>query len=185
MTTKPFFALVFALAACSGSADEPSEDSGEGQGPDTTQDSGEVEDTAEDSGEPAEVYALSEGVWVGTFSLLENECGAEPNSGDLEMTVSNLSGGSFTLALEPFEYSCVIEGVVAACDPLVYDESVGETLSVLSTANVGFTLESETTVSGLSFIEYSCVGEGCEEFTGQPEGVFCTIDVPFEATLSK
>ena len=101
------------------------------------------------------------------------------------MTVSNLSGNTFTLAAEPLEYSCAIEGVSATCDPVVYDESVGDTLSVLSTANMGFTLESETSLSGLSFVEYSCVGEGCEEFTGYPEGVFCTIDVPFEATLSE
>ena len=54
-----------------------------------------------------------------------------------------------------------------------------------SPVDMGFTLESETSMSGLSFIEYSCVGEGCEEFIGQPEGVFCTVDVPFEATLSE
>ena len=57
--------------------------------------------------------------------------------------------------------------------------------SVLSTANMGFTLESPTALSGRSFIEYSCVGAGCEDATGEPEGVFCTIDVPFEATLSE
>ena len=185
MTAKPFFALVFALAACSGSSDDAPEDSGEDQ--DTAQDSGDSEDTAQDTdtGEPAEVYELSEGVWVGTYSIQENECGAEPGSGGLEMTVSNLNGSSFTLALEPFEYSCAIEGVEAACEPFVYDESVDDTFSVLSTAIVGFTLESETTVSGLSLVEYSCVGEGCEDVTGQPEGVFCTVDVPFEATLSE
>ena len=40
-------------------------------------------------------------------------------------------------------------------------------------------------MSGLTLIEYSCVGGGCEDVTGQPEGVFCTVDVPFSATLSE
>ena len=182
MTTKPFFALVLALAACMGSSEDATEDSGKSQ--DTAQDSGQAEDTAEDSGEADDVFMLTEGVWEGTYSLLENECGAEPSSGDFALTVSNLNGNTFTLASEPFEYSCSIEGVSAACDPYVYDETIGDSFSVLSTAIMGFTLESENRMSGLSLIEYSCVGEGCEEATGQPEGVFCTVDVPFEATLS-
>lgn len=193
MTIQPFFALVFVLVACSGGSDEPIEDSGESQ--DTTQDSGETEDTAQGSGETEDTaqhsgetddaFALSEGVWVGTYSLLENECDAEPSTGDLELVVSNLDGSSFTVALEPFEYSCAIEDLSATCDPLVYDETVGDTLSVFSTANLSFTLESESSMSGLTLIEYSCVGEGCEDVTGQPEGVFCTVDVPFAATLSE
>jgi len=183
MTTKPIFALIFALNACTGTSHDASVDSGES--PDTSQDSGEAEDTAQDSGETGDAFELSEGVWVGTYSLLENECDAEPTSGDLELTVSNIDGNTFTLASTPLEYSCAIEGVSATCDPIVYDKSVGDTLSVLSTANLGFTLESVTRMSGLSFIEYSCVGEGCEEVIGYPEGVFCTVDVPFEATLSE
>ena len=183
MTPKPIFTLVFALTACTGNSDEPPGDSGESQ--DAAEDSGETQDTAQDSGETGSDFELSEGLWVGTYSLLENECGAKPSSGAFEMMVSNLDGNTFTLAAEPLEYSCAIEGVSATCDPVVYDESVGDTLSVLSTANMGFTLESETSLSGLSFVEYSCVGEGCEEFTGYPEGVFCIIDVPFEATLSE
>ena len=180
---KPFFALVFFLAACGGSADDPIEESGEGQ--DTTQGAGETEDTAQGSDQTGDAFALSEGVWVGTYALLENECDAEPSTGDLELVVSNLDGGSFTVSVEPFEYACAIEGGSATCDPLVYDESTGESLSVLSTANLSFTLESESTMSGLTLIEYSCVGEGCEDVTGQPEGVFCTVDVPFSATLSE
>ena len=183
MATQPYFALFFALTACTGSSKDTTADSGESQ--DTSEDSGEAEDSAQETGEVVETFALSEGIWTGTFSLLENECGADPSSGDIELTVSNLDGNTFTLAFEPFEYSCAIEGVSATCDPIVYDESVGDTLSVLSTANMGFTLESETSMSGLALIEYSCVGEGCEEFTGQPEGVFCTVDVPFEATRNE
>ena len=50
---------------------------------------------------------------------------------------------------------------------------------------MGFTLESESTMSGLAFIEYSCEGEECMELAGVPEGVFCTVDVPFEASLEE
>ena len=89
---KTFFALVFFLAGCGGSADEPVEDSGEEQG--TTQGSGETEDTAQGSGQTGDAFELSEGVWVGTYSLLENECDAEPSTGDLELVVSNLDGAA-------------------------------------------------------------------------------------------
>jgi len=181
MNTTPLFSILFALTACTGSSDDKPVDSGEPH--DTSQDSGDTEDTAQDTGD---TLALSEGVWVGTYSLLENECGADPSSGDLELTVSKVDGNTFTLASDPLEYSCSMDGPTATCDPVVYDESVGDTFSVLSTANMGFILESPTTLSGRSFIEYSCVGAGCEDADSVgAEGVFCTIDVPFEATLSE
>ena len=173
----------FVLAACTGSSKDTTGDSGETV--DTSQDSGESEDTSQDSGEIVDTFELTEGIWVGTYALLENECDAEPSSGDLEMTVSNLDGNTFTLAFEPFEYSCTIEGVSATCDPIVYEETAQGGISVLSTANMGFTLESESTMSGLAFIEYSCEGEDCMELAGVPEGVFCTVDVPFEASLEE
>jgi len=187
MMTKPIFALVFALSACTGTSKDTAVDTpvDTGESQDTSQDSGGGEDTAQDSGETGDAFELSEGVWTGTYSLLENECGAEPNSADMELTVSNIDGNSFTLASDPLVYTCAIESLSATCDPIVIEENVGETLSVTGTANMGFTLESETSMSGLAFIEYSCVGEGCEEFIGHPEGVFCIVDVPWEATLSE
>ena len=180
MNKTPLFSILFALTACTGSSDDKPVDSGETH--DTSQDSGDTEDTAQDT---SDTLTLSEGVWVGTYSLLENQCGADPSAGDLELTVSNIDGDTFTLALEPLEYSCSMDGPTATCDPVVYEENSGNNVSVLSTANTGFTLESPTTLSGATLIEYSCVGAGCEDAIGEPEGVFCTIDVPFEATLSE
>ena len=42
----------------------------------------------------------------------------------------------------------------------------------MSTANMGFTLEAPTGLSRRTPIEYSCVGAGCEDATGESEGVF-------------
>ena len=162
--------LLIALVACTdGSEDTKQDDTG------PQDDTGlNVEDT-----QAEEAFVPNEGLWSGTYAINKNECEAETSSGDASFTITNVADQSYTLTVNGIDLSCALDDRLLVCEPEVIDKSSDWNVSILTSVSSELTFETESIVSGLSSIEYSCVGDDCDDILDQ-----VGIDLPCVYTMS-
>lgn len=138
----------------------------------TTENSGGslAKDTSADTGTATPDFIPEPGTWTGRYEILENNCGADAETG--ENTVELLSPTSTGFMMHDAHggvHTCTLADRIATCDPVVAAQSQqtvadGE-VTITVTGTLGVTFTSETQMSGATSVEISCEGSLCEEIT--------------------
>lgn len=153
---------------------------------DKTEDTGTEEGTEETV---EEAFAPQEGDWTASpLTVTEDSCGFSDMEGSEEESgIANLTlnaDGSYTFLVdEEMSFSCALEGMELACEPVSeIEEDEGVTFTY--TYNVGLSFSSETSLDGSMGMDFTCEGEGCTLMEESGMTFPCSIAGEFTATAN-